>query len=433
MIRRTRIRSFKVTTAALGALALSACTNGADDDRAVDVLPYAAEYPAIGYARTEPTHGLARLAGRLASGPAGLKPDGRRGYLESVLAALEIDPSSQVLVFSRTSLQTRHIHPSTPRAIYFNDDTYVSWVPGASSLELAAFDPALGPVFYQLRQDTAETLSMARELGACLRCHDTYSLSGGGVPRFLLGSGYTGTDGELVSHEAWILTKQATPLTSRWGGWYVTGRHGDQVHLGNIVVERAEDLRDLESLRVGNVDDLRGLLDTSLYLTPYSDIVALLVLEHQIEVQNLISRLRFETVGRRGEDGSDVDAGRLAELVEPLAQAMLMADAAGLTAPVAGASGFRERFEALGPADSSGRGLRELDLESRLFRYPLSYLIYSDAIDALPADVKRALYGRLRAVLESEAGDSFAHLSTADRESIAEILRGTKPEVLAAR
>ncbi|MGD8339992.1 MAG: hypothetical protein PVH89_04375, partial [Gammaproteobacteria bacterium] len=314
---------------ALGCL-LAGCEAEVESSQAQ--LPYAAEFPAVGYATNAPRGRAGQLAERLESGDALLTHRGESGYLESLLQALEIDPSSQALVFSRTSLQVGQIGPATPRAIYFNDDSYVARVPGAGTLEIASYDPALGPVFFTLPQDADTEPVMQRELGRCLRCHDTYSLTGGGVPRFLLGSGYTGEDGELVSHEAWILTSQATPLRSRWGGWYVTGRHGDQVHLGNIVVQRPEDLQDLDALRVGNLDDLSGLLDTSGYLTPFSDIVALMVLEHQIEVQNLISRLRFESVGM--EPGAMSD--ELAEPVEALVRAMFMLDAIDLTAPIIG-------------------------------------------------------------------------------------------------
>jgi hypothetical protein len=344
-----------------------------------------------------------------------------------VLEALEIDVSSQVLVFSRTSLQVGNIRPETPRAIYFNDDTYVAWIPGARTLELAGYEPRLGPVFYTLLQDRTPGPAPERQLGTCLRCHDSYSLTGGGVPRFLLGSGYTGTDGELVSHEAWILTSQATPLRSRWGGWYVTGRHGDAVHLGNIVVERVEDLQDLEALRVGNVDTLGELLDTSAYLTPKSDIVALMVLEHQVEVQNLISRLRFESAGR----GSGEPTEPLDRHVEALARAMLMVDAVGLQAPISDSSGFAAGFEVRGPFDSSGRSLRALDLQTRLFRYPLSYLVYSDAFAALPDDARDAVHARIREHLLAPPGAGDPAIARENRAAVAEILRDTLPSVLA--
>jgi hypothetical protein len=241
----------------------------------------------------------------------------------------------------------------------------------------------------------------------------------------LLGSGYTGTDGELVSHEAWILTSQATSMRNRWGGWYVTGRHGDAKHLGNIVVQNAEDLQDVDSLRIGNVDELSAFFDTSAYLTPYSDIVALMVLEHQVEVQNLISRLRYEALGTE----SGISDDELDRQVESLVRAVMMVDAIELTAPIDGSSGFAEYFESLGPFDSAERSLRDLDLDTRLFRYPMSYLIYSNAFNALPGFVKDAVFARIRETLRATpAQDGIANLSVADRSAVAEILAETLPD-----
>ena len=239
-------------------------------------LRYDREYPFVDYGGAEPSGRVADLRTGLSEGSVELEFATGTGYLRSLLAALDIDPSSQVLVFSKTSLQVGGIEPSTPRAIYFNDDTYVAFVPDSVSLEIATMDPALGQTFFTLPQAPAPRLE--RQTQRCLRCHDSYSLTGGGVPRFILGSGYTGTDGQLVSHEAWILTSTSTPFRSRWGGWYVTGQHGGMQHLGNIIVEDIEDLQDIDSLRVGNLERLDGLIDTSIYLSPYSDIVALLVI-----------------------------------------------------------------------------------------------------------------------------------------------------------
>jgi hypothetical protein len=417
------LRQKLVGTVAAFAFVLAACEREADIDAAS--LPYAAEYPAIAYAKSVPAGRLGRFAAAVERGDAGLAWHEGRGYLDSVLAALDIDPGSQVLVFSRTSVRVRAISPETPRAIYFNDDTYVAWTWGGQTLELASHDPELGPVFYILdNHEKPAERTIERQFGTCLRCHDTYGLSGGGVPRFLLGSGYTGTDGELVSHEAWILTTQATPLASRWGGWYVTGHHGDAVHLGNIVVRSADDLKDLESLRVGNIDDLSGLFDTSGYLRPTSDIVALMVLEHQVEVQNLLSRLSFESARAGALENPDL----LVEPIEALLHAMLMTDEIGLSARIEGGSGFAEHFESLGPFDAEGRSLRELDLESRLFRYPMSYLIYSGEFAALPPEVREAFFTRLHAVLEgTPADDGLTTLSVSDRSAIAGILSETLP------
>ncbi|HVJ30694.1 MAG TPA: hypothetical protein VNA66_10330 [Gammaproteobacteria bacterium] len=388
---------------------------------------YETEYPTIPYTTGKRTDRVAALIGKLERGEVQLQREGEHGYLESLLAELEIDPSSQTLVYSQTSLQSKLIGPKTPRAIYFNDDVYVGYVQGAAApIEIASLDSDLGPVFYLLDQ-SAPKPNFTAELGRCMSCHDSYSLTGGGVPRFIVGSGYTGTTGMLVSHEGWILISDRTPLKSRWGGWYVTGRHGSQVHLGNMVIKTIYDFDKLEELRVGNRDTLDGLVDTKPYLTDKSDIVALLVLQHQADVQNLITRVSYDarTAAAKREDPLD-------DTVERLLQMMLFVDAVEYTEPISGDAKFAEQFASRAVRDSHGRSLRDFDLTRRLFRYPLSYVIYSPAFDALPSDVRGMFYARLHAVLTgADTSESFEHLSAADRTAILEILRDTKPEALA--
>ena len=388
-------------------------------------LRYAAEYPAIGYAEAALADPVARMRERLAAGETALEFAGERGYLDSLLNSLEIDPASQLLVFSKTSLQVQGILPETPRAIFFNDTTYVAWTQGVPTIEIASMDPNLGPVFYTLEQRDTVDAPFERQLGRCLRCHDSYSLTGGGVPRFILGSGYIGTDGNLVSHEGWILTSERTPLRNRWGGWYVTGSHGDQVHLGNLVVRDVAALQDLDSLRVGNLADLDGFVDTDPYPARYSDIVALLVIEHQVALQNLITRVNWDTRTALASATGDV----VAATAEPLVRAMLFVDAVELAGPIEGTSGFAEQFEARGVRDSAGRSLRDLDLTRRVFRYPLSYLIHSEAFDALPDVTRTYVYRRIHETLAGEdPNGDFAHLSQGDRTAVREILADTKSE-----
>jgi hypothetical protein len=393
-------------------------------------LRYDIEYPAVGYSTRTPDNRVTRLAERLESGELTLGRSSERDTLVALLDALEIDTSSQLLVFSKTSLQARHIGPTRPRAIYFNDDTYVGAAQGAGSFEIATMDPVLGPMFFTLDQAPETDIALERRDARCLRCHDSYSMTGGGVPRFLLASGYVGTDGRDISHEGRIITTQDTALRFRWGGWYVTGYHGEQVHLGNLVVRDPAALQDLESLRIGNRADLEGLIDPSPYLADTSDIVALLVIQHQTDVQNAITRARFDAVTALDTLVPDARAGRLAEIAEPLLEALFLSGAAELGDTVRGTSGFAATFEARGPVDNRGRSLRELDLQTRLFEYPLSYLIYSDAFDTLPEPLAQVVSARLREVLDGAAGEAFAHLTTDDRKAIAEILRETKPELL---
>jgi hypothetical protein len=389
------------------------------------MLRYETEYPAIPYTTGKRTDRVAALIDAIERGDVELVHDGERGYLESLLSELQIDASSQSLVYSQTSLQGPLIGPKTPRAIYFNDDVYVAFVQGAP-LEIASLDPNLGPVFYLLEQAAPEPKFTA-ELGRCLSCHDSYSLTGGGVPRFIVGSGYTGTMGQLVSHEGWILVSDRTPLKSRWGGWYVTGRHGGQVHLGNMVIKTLYDFDRLEELRVGNRDTLDGLVDTKPYLASTSDIVALLVLQHQTDVQNLLTRVSYDA-----RSPADKREEPLEETVERLLRAMLFVDAVEYTEPISGDPKFQEQFSSRAVRDSQGRSLRDFDLTRRLFRYPLSYVIQSPAFDGLPSDVKSLVYARLSEVLTGgDTSESFAHLSAADRSGVLEILRETKPEAIA--
>ncbi len=391
------------------------------------MLRYDVEYPTIPYTTGKRTDPVAKLIERIERGEVELRHDGERGYLESLLAALGIDPSSQTLVFSQTSLQSRLIGPRTPRAIYFNDDTYVAFVQ-QGPIEIGSVDPNLGPVFYLLDQAPARRPAFTAELGKCLSCHDSYSLTGGGVPRFIVGSGYTGTTGMLVSHEGWILISDRTPLKNRFGGWYVTGRHGSEVHLGNVIIKTLYDFDRLDELRKGNLDTLDGLFELRPYLTDKSDIVALLVLQHQADVQNLITRVSYDA--RTAEDRRDEP---LDETVERLLRMMLFVDAVEYAAPISGEAKFVEQFARRALRDAQGRSLRDFDLSRRLFRYPLSYVIYSDLFDALPAEPKAKFYARLHEVLSgADTTEDFAHLSATDRAAIAEILRATKPDFAAA-
>lgn len=412
-------------------------------------LPYAREYPAIPYARMPADNAIARLEARIDRGEVKLLYRSPRGYLDSILAALGIDPSSQTLVYSKTSLQTGEISAATPRALYFDDDTYVAWVQ-QGNLELAAMDGKLGQVFYTLANQPAQTVRFDHQTTDCLSCHDTYELSGGGVPRFLLMSTYVNVHGEQLSHEGQILTYDETPLKYRWGGWYVTGRSGDQVHLGNILVHSAQEMVHLDRVRRGNLDTLKDLFDTQPYLTDKSDIVALLVLQHQVDVQNLITRINFEvrTALEKAGRGPVPDRTRAAlqTYMDGLVSVMFFTSEPRFTSPVSGDSGFTRWFESRGPRDARGRSLRDLDLQTRLFKYPLSYLVYSRAFDGLPAYARNYIYGRfadvltgrsesqsldrdaLDAYIDQDASAGLPQLSDRDRTAILEILRATKPD-----
>jgi hypothetical protein len=391
-------------------------------------LPYLREYPVIHYERMPADNAVARLQTRLERGEVKLEFRTPRGYLDSLLAALAIDASSQALVYSKTSLQVGRISAATPRAIYFNDDTYVAWVQGGGNIEIGAMDTKLGQVFYVLPNREAAASRLQRLTLECLSCHDTYELSGGGVPRFLLMSTYVDVHGNQLSHEGQILTSDQTQLKYRWGGWYVTGQSGNQVHLGNIQVNDVQELVHLEQVRRGNLDTLHELFDTAPYVTDKSDIVALLVLQHQVDVQNLITRVNFEVRTALAKELSEKTRAQLKSYMDALVDAMLFVDAAPFTGKITGDSGFDRWFESRGPRDRRGRSLRDLDLSTRLFKYPLSYVLYSAEFDGLPEYAQHYIYSRFAAVLSGrDQSDAYSQLTPEDRKAILEIITATKP------
>lgn len=399
-------------------------------------LPYDTEYPTIPYTTAETSDPVAALARGLESGEVTLDREGPSAYLTAVLRELDVPVSSQMLVFSKTSLLARLIWPETPRALYFNDRVYIAWTPGADGLEISAQDPELGPVFYNLEPDGEDGPRIRRQTGLCLQCHDSYSLTGGGVPRHIMGSGPTDENGQLAAHELWQVTTDTTPIRERWGGWYVTGTHGEQLHMGNVAIGRAGD-----SLTAGgNLTDLSGRIDVTPYPGAHSDIVALLVAEHQVTVQNLVTLVGYrvrtalhndQEAGLRPGEMSPRTARLVEGLGESLVRALFFVGTPRFEDPIEGTSTFAADFTAGGRRDGQGRSLRDLDLQTRLFRHPLSYLIHSREYDALPAQARAYVNGRIGSILRGEEGGrDFAHLSPGDLEAILSILRETKPGIL---
>ncbi len=397
---------------------------------------------------------VAVLDARIEAGEATLTSDGEHGYLPALLDALGIPLSSQGLVFSRTSLQTDRITPWSPRALYFNDDVYVGWVRDSPILEIASIDPDEGAVFYTVAQDGGQRPIFRRETTTCLMCHESRSVTGG-VPGVIMRSVLTDRMGYVVGSIQEGSTTDRTPFAERFGGWYVTGTHGEPGHAGNVqspllsheVSDVPRYLRDFDLNAGGDVTDLSDRFDTAPYMSAESDLVALLVFNHQVRVHNVIILARQGTeealadqaarLQSSGEPAPDsgmlpATADRIEAAVDRLLREMLMWREAPLNGPVAGTTSFAGDFVARGPRDDEGRSLRDLELNRRLFRYPLSFLIYSDAFRALPELVKDRFYRRLDAVLTgSDRTEPFEHLDDDDRRAIREILRATDADFAA--
>jgi len=423
----------KPLAAGIAGIALLAFSAFADLDGSY-ILPI--DHPSIQYATTPTRDPVTRLQSRLKSGKVTLEWDPQHGYLPAVLNALNVPFSSQILVFSKTSFQAPRIAPRTPRALYFNDEVSVGWVIGGDVVELAAVDPQLGVVFYTIEQDQSAKQSMDRR-GECLQCH----ASGGtlGVPGLMVRSIFPEASGMPLFHAGGYVTDHRSPLKERWGGWYVTGTHGAQRHLGNLTVVDKERPRDLDTDKGANITDLKGRFDTGRYLTPHSDIVALMVLEHQTRMTNLITRVGFETrmalhnqfalnreLGEPADQLSDSTRRRIDSAANELVKYMLFLDEARLDGPVTGTSTFTADFERRGPRDRRGRSLRQFDLKQRLLRYPCSFLIYSEAFENLPGEARDRIYKRTHAIL---TGAEPSLMSAPDRRAVLEILRETKRDL----
>ncbi len=357
------------------------------------------------------------------------------GYLRSVLKQLNVPVSSQTLAFSKTSVQVDLIDPQNPRSMYFNEGVYVAWVPGSNHLEFAAMDPKKGAVFYTLNQEEADKPRFDRQV-SCMRCHLGPKTTQ--VPGFLVRSVLTGSDGRPASQMTEFVSGHNSPMRLRWGGWYVTGTSKNDVHLGNSFLEDRRHPEAFDPDKGSNVLSIKDRLDTSKYLSPDSDIVSLLVLDDAVRMQDLIihasygARLIRSELNESGSQRSprpDWAKKRLEADGEPLLAYLLFRDEAPLKGEVKGTSSFAADFQKVGPKDSKGRSLRELDLKTRLFRYPCNYQIYSKAFDALPKEMKQYLWIRLAEVLTGNDHSSlYKGMSIEDRTAVMEILLETKRE-----
>jgi hypothetical protein len=406
------------------------------------------EQAPINYNSAPLTDPIARLQAALDAGQAQLKHDDAHGYLASLLEQLNIPVSSQTLVFSKTSLQRDRISPQTPRALYFDDETYVGWVQGSELLEITSTDPNLGPVFYTLDQRRAPggpPPRFVRQADTCLQCHGSSMTDE--VPGLLVRSVHTDPTGMPILTAGTARVTQETPVEQRWGGWYVTGTHGDRRHKGNVTAAHRDDDGPLDVEAGANLSDLSGKFDATRYLGGgHSDIVALMVLEHQAEAHNLFTRANYQArwamrdsraindaLGQSSDELTESAQRRVKGAGERLVRYLLFCDEDLLADRFTGTTSYAADFAARGPRDSKGRSLRDLDLRKRMFRYPLSYLVYSPAFDNLPAPVKEYVQRRLREVLTGQdPSKDFRHISTEDRRAILEILRETKPELLPA-
>ena len=383
-----------------------------------------ADHPAIRYLQNPVNDPASHLINKIDSGAVklNLRPDDL-GFLPSILEHLGIKQDSQALVFSKTSFQAIKISPRNPRAIYFGDDVAVGWVRGGSGIEIASLDPQQGVVFYTLTEKAGQPVFARGEV--CLKCHRGAATEG--VPGMFVGSVFPSASGE-PHREGAIITDHRTKFEDRWGGWYVNAKSGEQSDRANSVASDPAEPDTLDNEGKQNLTSLAEFFNPGGYLTPISDIVALMTFEHQTQMQNMFTRLGW--VMRMNEHDGKTDETALRLEIDGVVAYMLFADEVPLKEPMQGVSTFTKTFPQRGPRDRQGRSLRDFDLQTRLFRYPLSYVIYSAQFDQLPAAARERIYRRLYEVLSGkDERPQFARLTAADRRAILEILSQTKNDL----
>jgi hypothetical protein len=412
-----------VSAAALGMAAGSTVrTSGQSHESWHGVLD---EHPAIQYALRPTTDRVAALKKSLAQNPDALSRDPATGYLTGVLKALGVSKESQLLVFSKTGVQSSYTSPAKPRALYFDRSVAVGYNPGAPLLELAAHDPQQGVVFYTIDQNAASPAISRRT--SCLACH--VSATTLDVPGMIARSNTVAEDGNLVPATSSQNVSHQTPHPDRWGGWFVTSEdaappYAQMAHRGNITFSGHGNTSNQVF-----VDWLNASAHDLGYLSSSSDIVSLLVFDHQMHAINLLTRLNWESRVAASAGTVNLSSGAVHALVNELADYLLFADEAPPLAPLTPPPGFAASLEAKTPKDRYGRSFGQLDAVNRLLRYPCSFMVYSEAFEGLAAPVRDAIYSRMLEVLSGrETRSARVRLTAAEGKAILEILRDTKPD-----
>jgi hypothetical protein len=401
------------------------------------------EQPPIRYSDTAPKDAITRLQARLDARETTYSGS-ERDVLQALLRDLGIPVSSQMLVFSKTSVQRVRISPRNPRAIYFNDEVYLGWVPGGL-IEVAAMDAHLGPVFYTFDPlERGSEPQRFRRDPSCLSCH-----AGGftrDIPGVFARSVFAESTGSPIFSAGSQVVDYTTPFHQRWGGWYVTGKHGTGRHRGNAFArEEGHDvLLDTES--GANIDDLRRFFDPSLFPVATSDLGALLVFEHQLAMHQALTRGSYDArrmlAYQRGlqesfgepitnEPSYDSVKRVFANAAESILDGLLFRDEAPLPdGGISGSEGFIADYQAAGPHTADGRSLRQLDFRTRIAKYRCSPLIYGEHFRSLPEPLLQQVLARMEGVLFGNESDSrYDYLNSDERRAIAEILMETAPDL----
>ena len=379
----------------------------------------------IRYSDTTPTDRLSLLAKKLEERKLAGQPGHGLKALEFILAELDVPKESQVLVFSKTSLQNSRITPQNPRCLFFSENAYVGYVPGGA-IEAIVHDAVLGPVFYLVEPDKDGVLKVERDTNRCLSCHATSRTEN--VPGMLIRSVYAEENGHPILQLGTHDVAHETPLADRWGGWFVTGR-SSLPHLGNRVFKEDSDLTP-SSIPIKSV---AGMVDVNSYLRPTSDVVSLLVLEHQVKMHNLLNAaamnyrrsVYFMQTLNPDADAAQGSAGEIAVSgAKDIVDYLFFKDEADLGEGVEGDAGFQQAFVKRFPKTKDGESLAEFRLYGRIFKNRCSYMVYSEAFKGMPVALKQRVIARMKRVIAGDE-EGFEYLKKSELERIDTILSAT--------
>ena len=356
--------------------------------------------------------------------------------LQWLLDEFKVPAESQLFVFSKTSLQRDLITPSTPRVLYFSDEAYVGWAP-TGAFEITVFDPRLGATFYVFdAHQTGEAPLLVRD-NDCLLCHTRHEHT----PSLRARTVFPDSNGEPLSGSGGSNITPATPLAERWGGWYVTGGAADLQHRGNLTGQTIAAFEGPTAQPTRNLATLADVVDTRRYLLKTSDVIPMLMHDHQVHVHNVLSTaLQDARIALHrwpamreilGLPANAPPQGSCLVVFESQAEKMIDAllcrdEAAWPEGGVGGDGVFAAAYARTRKADAQGRSLRDLDLRTRLFRYRCSPLIYSESFTGLPKPLRDLTLLRLSAGLRAfPPAPGFGHLADDERRAIHEILTAT--------
>ena len=378
--------------------------------------------PPHSYWERPPQDAVTAALAKIQSGELKVDTSSDRAFVASLLGALKVPVSSQLLVYSATSMQSGIINPRNPRALYFNDEIYVGFVPGGL-VEIMGVDPELGGVFYIFDKPQPGQLPRTDRSTRCFNCHAgsaTMRIPGllaESVAPIISGASYENYRRDEQGHQI--------PLADRFGGWHVTSAKPFGETKANIFARSDGSGVKIVKVKPGEMWDIEK------HLLPSSDILPHLIHEHQIGFDNQVIHAAYlaREIGDKGRTPTLADDKRLNEKATALVRYILFTDEAKLPpSGIAGDEKYAADFLSNKKASGTGLSLKDLDLKTRMFKHRCSYMLYTPQWQKLPALIKNRVYAGMKLALSGK-DRNYAYLSAQERLAIVSILRETLPDL----